>query len=259
MGTSITIGALPGEKSGTLTNRVEEMLLSAVVSGRFEADTRLPQEGELAEELGVSRLTLREALRSLQRMGVLRVERGRGTFVNARARWSHLDPTVLAAMIDAGQGTELYRSLTELRRMVETGLVGLAAERRDDEHLVGLEAAVERMQQACDTHDVQEFAAADMDFHGILLDAADNPLVLGIYELMNGALRRVREQTTRRTIGDASAVVMHRGIFDAVAAGDAAAAVAAMNRHFDNTDRYVSEVIELMTSGARKDEDATSA
>lgn len=255
MGTSTAIGSLPGEKSGTLTNRVEDMLLTAVVSGRFEDDARLPQEGDLAVELGVSRLTLREALRSLQRMGVVRVERGRGTFVNTRARWSHLDPAVLAAMIDAGQGAGLYRSLTELRRMVEIGLVGLAAERRTEEHLSSLEAVLARMQQACDAHDVQGFAAADLEFHGVLLDAADNPLVLGIYELMNGALRRVREQTTRRTIGDASAVVIHRRICDAVASGDAGAAVEAMNRHFDNTDRYVSEVIELMTTAACKDED----
>ncbi|MGW0938474.1 FadR/GntR family transcriptional regulator [Streptomyces sp. NPDC002666] len=257
MGTSTAIGALPGDKSGTLTNRVEELLLTAVVSGRFEAETRLPQEGDLAEELGVSRLTLREALRSLQRAGVVRVERGRGTFVNARTRWSHLDPAVLAAMIDAGQGAEVYRSLTELRRMVETGLVGLAAERRHDEHLARMEAALVRMEEASDTQDIQGFAAADVDFHGVLLDAADNPLVLGIYELMNGALRRVREQTTRRTIGDGSAVLTHRAIFDAVADGSASAAVEAMNRHFDNTDRYVSQVIDLMAAAPRKDAGAT--
>ncbi|MFJ9179387.1 FadR/GntR family transcriptional regulator [Streptomyces sp. NPDC102360] len=239
------IGALPGAKSGTLTNRVEQRLLGAVVSGDLDADARLPQEGELAGELGVSRLTLREAVRSLQRLGVLRVERGRGTFVNPRSRWSHLDPAVLSALIEAGQGAPLYQSLTELRRMLETGLVGLAAERRSDDHLARLETCLARMQQACDAHDVEEFAAADVDFHKVLLDAADNPVVLGIYELMHGALRRVREQTTRRTIGDPAAVVMHRGIFEAVAAGDAAAAGAAMNRHFDNTDRYVSEVIDL--------------
>lgn len=242
---STVIGALPGAKSGTLTNRVEQRLISAIVSGALDTDARLPQEGDLAEELGVSRLTLREAVRSLQRLGVVRVERGRGTYVNARARWSYLDPAVLTALIEAGQGADLYRSLTELRRMLETGLVGLAAERRGDDHLAGLESCLDRMQDACDTQDVEEFAAADVDFHEVLLDAADNPVVLGIYALLSGALRQVREATTRRTIGDPSAVVMHRQIADAVAAGSAPAAVEAMNRHFDNTDRYVAEVIEL--------------
>ncbi|MFG2432929.1 FCD domain-containing protein [Streptomyces sp. NPDC048590] len=103
------------------------------------------------------------------------------------------------------------------------------------------------------------FAAADLEFHKVLLDAADNPLVLGIYELMNGALRRVREQTTRRTIGDASAVGVRRDVYAAAASGDASAAVEAMNRHFDNTDRYVSEVIGLMTSAPRAGESTAGA
>lgn len=250
MGSSAAIGAVPGVHAGSLTHRVERRLLTAIVSGRFTTDERLPQETELAKDLGVSRLTLREAIKSLQQLGVVRVERGRGTFVNARDRWSQLDPTVLAAMIDAGQGPGLFRSLTELRRMLEIGLVGLAAERRTGDHLARLDASLDHMQQACDARDVSAFAAADLDFHGILLDAADNPVVIAIYGLINDALRRIREQTTERTIGDPAAVTMHRGIFEAVSAGDAPAAVTAMSRHFANTERYVAEVIALTAAPA---------
>lgn len=249
MGTPTALGALPGVRAGSLTDRVEQRLIAAIIARQFDVDDRLPQESELAEELGVSRLTLREAVKSLQRLGVVRIERGRGTFVNPRSRWSQLDPLILTAMIDAGQGAGVYRSLTELRRMLEVGLVPLAAERRTEEHLAALGDALHRMQHACDAHDVGAFAAADLDFHDVLLDAADNPIVLALYGLMNDALRRIREQTTTRTIGDPAAVDTHRRVFEAVQAGDPLASVDAMSRHFDNTARYVAQVIDADQDG----------
>lgn len=227
----------------SLTSRVARQIISDAISGRLATGRQLPQEAELAGQLGVSRLTLREATRTLQNVGVLRVERGRGTFVNDRSQWTQLDPTVLEALLAAGEGAEIMHHLTDLRRVLETGLAALAAPRRDTRTLSRLDADLAEMEAASAKGDVAAFARADVDFHDAILEAAANPLVMGIYRPLHGALQKVREETSKLTIGTPHAIKIHRSIYDAIASGDAAAARAAMTEHFDNTDRFIEEAI----------------
>ena len=101
----------------SLPSQVAREFLAAIVSGTYQPSTRLPAEHELVALTGVSRLTLREAMKLLEDKGVVRIEQGRGTFVNPQASWSPLDPMILTARAaDPAAAGTISRKLLEARR-----------------------------------------------------------------------------------------------------------------------------------------------
>ena len=177
--------------------------MAAILRGDHPPDSRLPPEDRLAELFKVSRLTVREAVQELRHKGVVRVEQGRGTFVNPAPRWSPLDPVLLMARAGSAEGTEdLAVKLTEARRLVEVGVSGLAAQRRTEQDLVELGRALDRMQEASDRDDVDGFTTADLEFHQAVMAAAGNPFITALW--MYGKLGRPAPSwtgTLHRTTG----------------------------------------------------------
>src|SRR3954453_12403902 len=172
----------------TLADQVVQNLVEAIARGDHPPNSRLPPEDKLSELADVSRLTVREAIKVLRHKGVVRVEQGRGTFVNPPSRWAPLDPALLAARTatvhDAG---ELAVKLKEARRLVEAGVAELAAERRSPAYLLARERTLAEMGAAID--DVEAFAEADIAFHEALMTAGDNSFVAALFEPIAMLLR----------------------------------------------------------------------
>jgi GntR family transcriptional repressor for pyruvate dehydrogenase complex len=225
-----------------LADQLVDHLVEAIARGDHPPGSRLPPEDKLSELAAVSRLTVREAIRVLRMKGVVRVEQGRGTFVNPTSRWAPLDPTLLAARTaspaDAG---ELARKLTEARRMVEIGAAELAAERRSMADLRALEREIAANYAALD--DVDAFAEADVAFHAAVISAADNSFVAALFEPVGTLLRQVRRDTLGTRELREQAIAWHARILEAIRAGSREAARAAMEGHMDATFAVVEDVI----------------
>jgi DNA-binding FadR family transcriptional regulator len=160
-----------------LADQLVEQLLAAVLDGHYPPGSMLPPELEIARMAGVSRLTVREAVKALKAKGVFRVEQGRGTFVNLPEEWSPLDSTLLAARANQEGTRDFLSSVLEARRLVELGTAELAAQRRTDEDLAAIGSALESMHEAQRSSDVKAFVDADIRFHRAVMDAAGNPLI----------------------------------------------------------------------------------
>jgi GntR family transcriptional repressor for pyruvate dehydrogenase complex len=226
-----------------LADQVAAQLLAEVGNGRYPPGSRLPREGILADEAGVSRLTLREAVRVLRDKGVLSVEQGRGTFVNPPARWAVLDPVLLTARAALeGDPAASAQQITETRRIVEVGAAEMAAGRRAETDLVQLRDCIERMRRAHEREDVVEFSAADVDFHDALMVAARNPFLAGILQPIKALVREVRLQTSVEPQMRLTAVAAHSAILEAVAAGDEEAARRSMTEHLAETHRVIDRL-----------------
>jgi DNA-binding FadR family transcriptional regulator len=226
-----------------LADHVAADLLAMVADGRCPPGTRLPPEAVLAQRARVSRLTLREAVRILRDKGVLSVEHGRGTFVNAPARWVTLDPMLLASRAALeGDSAQSAQQITETRRIVEVGAAEIAAQRRDETHLAHLRACIEQMRQAHERGDVAEFSAADVDFHDGLMTAAGNPFLAALLQPVKALLSEVRLQTSSEPEMRLVAVAAHSAILDAVTAGDADAARRTMTEHLAETHRVIDRL-----------------
>ena len=230
-----------------LPDQVVVRLLAAVADSTFAPGSRLPPESVLAEWAGVSRLTLREGIKILRDKGVLRVEQGRGTFVNPPQSWSVLDPALVASRSALeGGAAATAQQVTEARRVVEIGAAGLAALRRTDGQLALLRGTIERMVEAHEHDDVAAFSCADIEFHDGVLLAARNPFLAGLLQPVMALLEQVRVTTsTERGLREA-AVAAHEEILAAITARDERRARDRMSRHMMQTPR----AIELLTASA---------
>jgi GntR family transcriptional repressor for pyruvate dehydrogenase complex len=226
-----------------LPDQVVAQLLAAVGGGEHPPGSRLPPEVELAARANVSRLTLREAVKVLRDKGVLRVEQGRGTFVNPPALWSPLDPELLASRsaLEGATSGVFAQQLAEARTVVELGVATLAAQRRTDEDLELMLGTVEAMQSGHDSGDVAAYTASDRAFHEALLVAAHNPFLAALFEPIRTLVEQVRVTTACDLNMREKAIAAHTAILEAVAAGNQEEAARAMWAHVEEAHRAAAE------------------
>jgi DNA-binding FadR family transcriptional regulator len=223
----------------SLPEKFADELLEDVISGRYPTGSALPAEGELAAAHGISRPTLREAVRILRAKNVLSVQHGRGTFVNAPDAWSSLDVLVRASARSSSSGVP--ERLLEARRMVEVGAVQLAAQRRSVEHLDEMRASVAEMLAASVEGDVDLFVEADMAFHDTIMRASGNVFVPYLLEPFGALLVEARRQTSAVPQIQRNAIAEHERILAAVRGGDPAQARDAMESHMAQTQADLRE------------------
>jgi DNA-binding FadR family transcriptional regulator len=219
------------------TSVVADGLLTLVLDGTYPAGCPLPSEAELAIRFDVSRLTVREAIRSLASTNVIDVQQGKSSVINPADRWSPLDPRLLQARGQAtGDTMVLPRRLIEARRTVEVGIAELAAGRRTDEHIGQLAMHLDAMQQAHAQTDVPRFVEADLAFHSTLFEAVDNVFLDAVFEPLAMVLRTLRTATSSIPEIREHAIDWHGRIMAAVADADPALAREAMRGHLLQTE-----------------------
>ncbi|KAK1184947.1 FCD domain-containing protein [Streptomyces sp. NBS 14/10] len=234
----------PFPRFGTLTVPKASDVLAAevrerILSGEFSEGTALPPERQLVEQTGLSRATVREALRILEveRLVRIRPGRGGGAFVHRPGRES-LASTV--RLVIRGQQIRL-EALHETREAIEPACAALAARRRGERDLADLDAAHTELVEAGD--DVQRFLRANIRWHHAVAKAGDNELLIGFLSALSESIHaatnleqfmdaRIRELTARA----------HTRINEAIRAGDEAAARRRMSRHVCGFARAAAEV-----------------
>lgn len=218
--------------SKSLVDNLADRLIDQVVRGEIAVDEALPSEAELAAQAGVSRLTVREAVKVLRTKNIVRVRRGRGTYVNAPDRWTDLEPMLRAAGQGAGTGTAVLE-LLEVRRMIEAGAAELCAARRTDADLARLAACAAEVDEAAALGDPAAFARADTAFHGAILRSCGNVYLPVLCEPLDRVLLRSTVQAASFTAVRENTLQHHRDILAGVAAGSPAAARKAMEAHME--------------------------
>ncbi len=143
----------------------------------------------LAGEHGVSRTVVREALRTLETLGLLAARQRVGTVVQPVERWNLLHPDVIAWRQLGADALVQLRDLTRLREAVEPAAAELAAQQASPEQLAELHRAVERMRAAAAADDVAAFAAADAGFHALIVTASGSAVITQLLGTLEAALR----------------------------------------------------------------------
>lgn len=226
------------------THDAVDQLLDAIIAGTLTAGDQLPPEGHLAAEFGVSRLTLREAVRLLQAQGVIVQVPGSRHRIAPVAEWTGMDAVVRHAR-SAGQRQRSSIELLEVRVMIETGAAQLAAERRAPEHLDTLESTLRRMVEHHGSGDVDAFVDADLEFHDTILRAADNRILIAAMLPLTSMLAETRGETSAIPEIREHAIDEHGNLLAAIRSGDPIAARDAMGSHMRQTrDDLVSLVLD---------------
>ncbi|MCI9887487.1 FadR family transcriptional regulator [Micrococcales bacterium 31B] len=217
----------------SLVEEVATDILDRIIAGEFPPGAMIPGEHELTGHHAVSRMTVREAMKTLEAQGIVSVQRGRGTSVNPVHQWNSWEAMLRAV---SEQNREVGGvQLIELRRMLETGAAELAATKVTDADLDALEGHLRDMHAGHESGDVDQFVAADLAFHDVIMDAAANVFLLAVFKPLHRVLIARRRETSRDPVIQAHALVKHRDILDALRARDAVAARAAMDSHMEQT------------------------
>jgi GntR family transcriptional repressor for pyruvate dehydrogenase complex len=209
--------------------------LESLIFDSFEPREILPSEGKLAEALGVSRLSVREATRTLAARGLLEISKGRrprvavpsgslvGDFFQIAVR---RDPR---AMLD----------LLEVRRALEVHIAALAAQRATSGNTADMEMSINAMRAA--GTEFEAFYTADVRFHEHLAAASDNRLLVFLIEAFADPLRQSRQRSfaghRARGGGIDDVIQQHQTILDAVKARNPKAAAQAMRDHLQQTEQ----------------------
>lgn len=205
--------------------QVVEHLGRKIVTGGFaEGETIDPVA--LEEQLDVSRTVVREALRVLAAKGLVGARQKRGTFVRPRAEWHLLDGDILRWQFEGRTDPAFFHNLHEVRSIVEPAGARLAAERRTDEDIAALEAALQAMAEAGD--DPAAAVQADLSFHRALLTAAHNELLSRMEAVVEAGLM-VRDRLVHGAgVPVADPLPSHRTVFNAIRRGNPVRAERAM-------------------------------
>jgi GntR family transcriptional repressor for pyruvate dehydrogenase complex len=218
--------------------QIAEQLLGQISSRRLKPGDALPPERELTESFGVGRSSIREALRMLESQGVIAGVNG-GAFVVADASGPLNSSLRLVFSLDERAG---MHDLYELRRILECEAAALAAERRGDEHLADMEAAIAEMDAAlAHAGNGDGFIDADLRFHLAVAEATGNRLVLHSMQAVREVVRRALLAAMLIPSSPESAVVEHRAIREAIAAGDPKRARQEMRAHLARVEHDVEK------------------
>src|SRR4051812_47509067 len=205
-------------------------LVSAIVTGEVAAGESLPPEGELSAHFGVSRTVIRESVKRIEEKGLVTVAQGRGTQAQPSASWNVLDPIVLSALLENDSSLGVLDELATVRSALEGSMSADVASQRSGYELEQLRAAFARMTTSIDDDAV--YNQADADFHSLVMTLSGNRLAENITNIL---FQRAR--ASQRFVGapDRAAfeqtLAEHRLVLEAIEAGDAAAAEAAMRTH----------------------------
>ena len=213
----------------SLARQIADRIRESIVTGELGADDRLPGEAQLAEQFGVSRPTIREALKRLAAQHLIRSRRGPagGTFVNRPDQQQLRDALTGAAIVAVSMGEFDAQDIAEARRELELSCCRLAAANRCSSDLAAMtaEIAVQRDPKLSD----EDFCASDVRFHRALVDATGNKMLQLVMFSVIEALQPVINMVVFRVRERDQIVAYHQRIVDALHAGDADAASGALD------------------------------
>jgi GntR family transcriptional repressor for pyruvate dehydrogenase complex len=220
-----------------VTDEAIEKIKAMIMSGALRAGDRLPREADLAADLGLSRSSLREAVRALSLVNILDVRRGDGTYVTS------LEPRLLlealSFIVDFHRDDTLLEFL-RVRRILEPAATAMAAERITDEECDGLRALLDSIGPDPAAEDL---VANDLEFHRRIVACSGNSVLSLLLESMSGPTTRARVwRGLTQTGARARTLAEHRAILDALAAHEPEVARSWATVHIAGVEQWLASV-----------------
>ncbi|MGW5861965.1 FadR/GntR family transcriptional regulator [Streptomyces sp. NPDC055239] len=240
---------------------IQERIKKLIIDQRLPSGASLPTEPELMERLGVSRNSVREALKALQAMGIVEIRHGFGTYVGPMSMAPMIEGLTFRTVAGHYRGEDSLLQLLELREAVETGLIARLAGRIPDADLAELDALVNRMDTEAAENDGQigqidrighsgaVHTETDRAFHATLYRCLRNPLLGEVLEAFWDAFHKVRTDLVDVPQDPKVTCRQHREILDAVRSGDVLRAERAIREHFGNIRTRLNAPVSTGSNG----------
>lgn len=196
----------------------------------------LPPENEMARRLGVGRSSVREAIKALEMIGLVETRRGSGLFVGNFSLEPLLDTLAFNLLTDL----MVLRDLLELRRVLETGMIDHAIQKRTDEQIAELRRCLGDMHQHASN--AEAFTDADREFHQILFQNIGNKTLIKLLDVFWLTYHRASQQVNLENTNVMQTYLDHVAIVDAVEAGEVEQARASLVQHYNGIETRLKSV-----------------
>ena len=216
------------ERPRSLHLSVLNSIKNSILENNLEPGDPLPPETELARQLGVSRNSVREAAKALESLGILEMRHGSGLFVRDFSFEPLLENLPYGLLFDLRQ----LEDLLEVRRVLETGMIGSALRKSSAEQLVGLQQLVEKMRARAEQE--QSFLEEDHEFHQKLFENLDNKILMKILDSFWLVFKITSDYVSIWDTDPMRTYRNHAAILDAIRASDVEQARIALERHYDD-------------------------
>jgi GntR family transcriptional regulator, transcriptional repressor for pyruvate dehydrogenase complex len=226
-----------GRGAVAVTDEAIEKIKGMITSGALRAGDRLPKEADLAAALGLSRNSLREAVRALTLVNILDVRRGDGTYVTS------LEPNILLEslnfIVDFHRDDTVLEFL-QVRRILEPAATAMAAGRITREEVEGLQKLLDSLGPSPNPEDLVE---KDIEFHRRIVACARNSVLSSLLESMSGPMTRARVwRGISQTGAVARTLAEHQAILDALTARDPEVARSWATVHIAGVEQWLASV-----------------
>jgi GntR family transcriptional repressor for pyruvate dehydrogenase complex len=208
----------------TLSDSVAEQIKKLIAKKSLKVGDELPSQRKLADQLHVGRPSIREALKKLQAMGIVRIQQGRKTLVQSTDV-----PTLISNMSHVLELTDtdiVY--LIETKELIETRCAKLAAQFITQPEKEEISTYLEQMQK--NLYDDPVYAEYDYLFHQKIVEAARNPILIVIFRILGNLIKKALEKTAEQHSWRQKASILHRKYFNSLCSGDGEAAAAILAR-----------------------------
>lgn len=227
----------------SISKQIAEQLREAIVSGRFKIGDRLPTEDELAQRYGVSRPSVREALKRLAAQNLVRARRGPsgGNFVIQPSYEALAESLSASATLLVGMGALEIEEIIEARRILQSGCLKLAVENATEDQISDIETALQRQKDP--EIDDQAFCQADVAFHRALVDAAGNGMLKFVMYTVIEALVPLTNMVVSVVRERSDIISLHEKILEQLRRQNSEALILSLNALMD----YLLEKFELVS------------
>jgi GntR family transcriptional regulator, transcriptional repressor for pyruvate dehydrogenase complex len=215
--------------SGSLSEQLSERLIRMISEGDLKAGDKLPNERELADTAGISRTSVREALRELELRGLISRKPGRGTIVEAQTR-----PELQAGMLGMMEPSQrMLREVMDLRAVIEPPMAERAALRASNGELAALLRPLDLAEHELrrENPSTPLLVRLDVEFHIGVAKLTHNPMLVRLLDVANEWMAPSRESTHQTTKRIEQSVAAHRRIYEAISRHQADDAREAMSGH----------------------------
>ncbi len=228
--------AVKSEFEAVRRNRIYEEIarqIEKMIAEKMKPGDMLPPERQLADKFGVSRSSIRDAIRMLELAGLVEARQGSGTVVRERSADAVVTPLTSVLV----QKRKMVGELLEVRKMIEPPLAARAATHATGEQVTEMDAILRRQAEKMKAGELA--VEEDTEFHYAIALASDNSVVLKVLDVLMDLLRDTRQRSLQVAGRPEKSIAGHQQILDAIKRRDAAGAQDAMCRHIESVEQIV--------------------
>jgi GntR family transcriptional repressor for pyruvate dehydrogenase complex len=233
-------------KRERLSERVVRVIEGYITRNGLRRGDQLPSEREMAKEINVGTRSIREALKTLEARGVVRIVQGKGSFVDERYRDDFIKVLADTLELTFKADRSLLLELMYVRKLMETSVVADVAEKRTAEDVKRLAGVLALLRESHDAGDIEEYNRRDVLFHKTIIDALSNRILSAIYDRLNELLLVSFETTGYVRGSPRRSLKEHTELLGAIERRDRDGAAELMRRHLEHTTRTLASHMESL-------------